>query len=59
MVITDRVWAMLDKETTRVSLSYPLVTTSELTTLDRGIVLNPKSLGARGYLPSRPMVSLL
>ena len=42
-VITNRVWALLDKETTRVSfLLYTLVTTSELTTLDREIVLNPR-----------------
>ena len=39
--ITDRVWALLDKETTRVSLYTLLDLTSELTTLDRGIALNP------------------
>ena len=36
--ITDWVWALLDKETTRVSLGTLLQPTSELTTLDRGIV---------------------
>ena len=39
--VTDRVWALLDKETTRVSLCTLSWSTSELTMLDRGIVLNP------------------
>ena len=39
--ITDRVWALLDKETTRVSLCTLSWLTSELTTLDRGIALSP------------------
>ena len=38
--ITDRVWALLDKETTRVSLGTLSWFTSELTTLARGIGSN-------------------
>ena len=39
--ITDCVWALLDKETTRVSLCTLSWLTSELTTLDRGIASSP------------------
>ena len=39
--VTDHVWALLDKETTRVSLCTLSWLTSELTTLDRGIGSNP------------------
>ena len=48
--VTDRVWSLLDKETTRVSLCTLLRTTSELTTLDREIVLSPRcSNRGRGF----------
>ena len=48
--VTDRVWALLDKETTRVSFVHSLLTTSELTTLDREIVLSPRcSSRGRGF----------
>ena len=40
--VTDHVWALLDKETTRVSLCTLSWLTSELTTLNRGIASSPK-----------------
>ena len=39
--VTDRVWALLDKEMTRVSLHILWELTSELTTVDRGIASSP------------------
>ena len=40
-VVTDRVWALLDKETTRVCFVNLLGHTLGLTILDRGILLSP------------------
>ena len=48
--VTNRVWALLDKEMTRVSLYTLLIDFLELTTLDRGIASSPAcSSRGRGF----------